>query len=319
MRRAAFLLSAAISMPAFAQENAPVADNEADTIIVTGSRFGGRTSTQSATPVDAIGRDQLQQSGRVDLIQQLKVEVPSFNTPRPLGSGVGDYLVPPSLRGLGPGEVLVLVNGKRRHTASDLNASNGIGRGDVSVDFNAIPSFALSRAEVLRDGASAQYGSDAISGVINLILDRSVGTRAQVTGGITTEGDGAYGEASVSSGIRVGDDGVFRLTASFQQHEGTNRSRPDTRQQYFGINAAGRPTTISGNYGSGTGLTPSNGTLDPREATIDRNVFRFGDQPSTNTQLFYNFAAPASDSVEVYSFGGYNRLDGNIEIGRAHV
>ena len=300
-------------MPAFAQDNDPAVETEADTVIVTGSRFGGRTSTQSATPVDAIGRDQLQQNGRVDLIQQLKVEVPSFNTPRPLGSGVGDYLVPPSLRGLGPGEVLVLVNGKRRHTASDLNASNGIGRGDVSVDFNAIPSFALSRAEVLRDGASAQYGSDAISGVINLILDRSVGTRAQVTGGITTEGDGAYGEASVSSGIRVGEDGVFRLTASFQQHEGTNRSRPDTRQQYFGTNAAGRPTTISGNYGSGTGLTPSNGTLDPREATIDRNVFRFGDQPSTNAQVFYNFAAPASDSVEVYSFGGYNRLDGDIE------
>lgn len=313
VRRAAFLLSAAVSMPAFAQDNDPAVETEADTVIVTGSRFGGRTSTQSATPVDAIGRDQLQQSGRVDLIQQLKVEVPSFNTPRPLGSGVGDYLVPPSLRGLGPGEVLVLVNGKRRHTASDLNASNGIGRGDVSVDFNAIPSFALSRAEVLRDGASAQYGSDAISGVINLILDRSVGTRAQVTGGITTEGDGAYGEASVSSGIRVGEDGVFRLTASFQQHEGTDRSRADTRQQYFGTNPAGRPTTISGNYGSGTGLTPSNGTLDPREATIDRNVFRFGDQPSTNAQLFYNFAAPASDSVEVYSFGGYNRLDGDIE------
>lgn len=311
--RRAFLLSTFLAAPALAQERAPSTDNQGDAIIVTGSRFGGRTSTQSATPVDAIGREALEQSGRVDLIQQLKVEVPSFNTPRPLGSGVGDYLTPPSLRGLGPGEVLVLINGKRRHTASDLNASNGVGRGDVSVDFNAIPYFALSRAEVLRDGASAQYGSDAISGVINLILDRSTGTRAQVTGGITTEGDGAYGEASVSSGIRVGEGGVFRLTASFQQHEGTDRSRPDTRQQYFGTNAQGAPTTISGNYGSGIGLTPSNGALDPREATIDRNVFRFGDQPNSNKQIFYNFVAPASDSVEVYSFGGYNRLDGDIE------
>lgn len=312
-RRAAFLIPAALSMPAFAQERAPAEEAEGDAIIVTGSRFGGRSATRSATPVDAIGREQLQQSGRVDLIQQLKVTVPSFNTPRPLGSGVGDYLVPPSLRGLGPGEVLVLVNGKRRHTASDLNTSNGIGRGDVSVDFNAIPSFALARAEVLRDGASAQYGSDAISGVINLILDRSVGTRAQATGGITTRGDGAYGEASISSGIRVADTGVLRLTASYQQREGTSRARPDTRQQYFGTNAAGRPTVISGNYGSGTGLTPSSGTLDPREATIDRDVFRFGDQPSTNVQLFANFAAPASDQVEVYAFGGYNRLDGDIE------
>lgn len=295
------------------QEADAAPDEDEGEVIVTGSRFGGRTATQSTTPVDAISREDLQQSGRVDLIQQLKVEVPSFNTPRPLGSGVGDYLLPPSLRGLGPGEVLVLVNGKRRHTSSDLNASNGIGRGDISVDFNAIPSFALDRAEVLRDGASAQYGSDAISGVINLLLDRSLGTRAQVTGGITTEGDGAYGEASVSSGIRVGTDGAFRLTASIQKGEGTNRSRPDTRQQYFGTNAAGRPVAISGNFGSGTGLTPSSGTLDPRETTIDRNVFRFGDQPSTNKQVFFNLVAPASPSVELYAFGGYNRLDGDIE------
>ena len=313
----ATMVGAGLTSPALAQTAASTASAGAtntaqDEVIVTGSRFGGRTATQSATPVDAITRDELQQNGRVDLLQQLKVRVPSFNIPRPLGSGVGDYLQPPSLRGLGPGEVLVLVNGKRRHTSSDLNASNGIGRGDVSVDFNAIPSFALARAEVLRDGTAAQYGSDAISGVINLILDRSVGTRAQATFGTTTRGDGETYEASVSSGIRVGEDGAFRLTASFQKHQGTDRSLPDTRQQYFGTNAAGRPVAISGNYGSGTGLTPSAGTLDPREATIDRNVFRFGDQPSTNEQIFYNLVAPASASVEVYSFGGYSRLDGDI-------
>lgn len=308
---AAALLS--FPVPVIAQEAESTAGDESSTIVVTGDRFGGRTTIDSPAPVDSISREQLQQSGRVDLIQMLKVEVPSFNSPRPLGSGVGDYLVPPSLRGLGPGEVLVLINGKRRHTSSDLNSSNGIGRGDVSVDFNAIPSFALARAEVLRDGASAQYGSDAISGVINLILDRSVGTRAQVTGGTTTEGDGEFWEASVSSGIRVGEEGVFRLTASIQDRNSTDRSRPDTRQQYFGTNAAGRPTAISGNFGSGVGLTPSNGTLDPREVTIDRRVFRFGDQPSTNKQLFFNIAAPASDAVEVYAFGGYNRLDGDIE------
>ncbi|WP_315760760.1 TonB-dependent receptor plug domain-containing protein [Sphingomonas sp. Y38-1Y] len=308
---AAALLS--LPMPVAAQEAEASGDEAGASIVVTGDRFGGRTTTDSPAPVDSIGREQLQQSGRVDLIQMLKVEVPSFNSPRPLGSGVGDYLVPPSLRGLGPGEVLVLVNGKRRHTSSDLNSSNGIGRGDISVDFNAIPSFALARAEVLRDGASAQYGSDAISGVINLILDRSVGTRAQVTAGTTTKGDGEFWEASVSSGIAVAEGGVFRLTASIQDRNGTDRSRPDTRQQYFGTNAAGRPVAISGNYGSGVGLTPSNGTLDPREATIDRRVFRFGDQPSTNKQIFFNFAAPASDDVEAYAFGGYNRLDGDIE------
>lgn len=324
--RFAVLLASAASLPANATQAqtvppAPgdpqdsVARDEASAgdVVITGSRFGARTTTESPTPVDAISREELQQSGRIDLLQQLKVQVPSFNAPRPLGSGVGDFLQPPSLRGLGPGEVLVLVNGKRRHTSSDLNASNGVGRGDISVDFNAIPSMALARAEVLRDGAAAQYGSDAISGVINLILDRSAGTRAQATYLTTTDGDGETYEASVSSGVRIGADGAFRLTASFQDSQGTNRSRPDTRQQYFGTNVAGRPVAISGNFGSGVGLTPSNGALDPREATIDRNVFRFGDQPNTNRQIFYNFVAPASDAVEVYSFGGYNRLDGDIE------
>lgn len=279
-------------------------------VVVTGSRFGARTATESNVPVDSVSREELQQSGRIDLLQQLKVQVPSFNAPRPLGSGVGDFLQPPSLRGLGPGEVLVLVNGKRRHTSSDLNASNGIGRGDVSVDFNAIPTLALSRAEVLRDGAAAQYGSDAISGVINLILDRSPGTRAQATYLQTTEGDGEAYEVGASSGIRIGEDGVFRLTAVFRDQNGTDRSRLDTRQQYFGGGGTRLP---SGNFGSGTGLTASNGTLDPREATIDRRVFRFGDQPSTNKQIFYNFVAPVPGGVEVYSFGGYSRLDGGIE------
>lgn len=313
-----YLLSMLALLPAAAYgQAAPPAEVEADAgdgeVVVTGSRFGARTATDSTAPVDAISRDELQQSGRVDLVQMLKVQVPSFNTPRPLGSGVGDYLVPPSLRGLGPGEVLVLVNGKRRHTSSDLNASNGIGRGDISVDFNAIPSLALSRVEVLRDGAAAQYGSDAISGVINLILDRTPGTRAQATYLQTTEGDGETYDIGASTGFAFGDGGIFRVTAAVRGAKGTDRSLPDTRQQYFGRNVANAQTTISGNFGSGTGLTPSNGTLDPREATFDRDVFRFGDQPSTNKQLFFNLVAPIPGGPEVYAFGGYNRLDGRIE------
>lgn len=311
------LASGCLAVPGFAQESLSVDldvsdPSESKDIVVTGSRFGGRTVTQSATPVDSISREAMEQSGRVDVIQMLKVQVPSFNTPRPIASGVGDYLQPPSLRGLGPGEVLVLVNGKRRHTSADLNASNGIGRGDVSVDFNAIPSLALSRVEVLRDGAAAQYGSDAISGVINMILDRSVGTRAQATYLQTTKGDGETYEVSVSSGLRIGDDGVLRLTAAYQDHGASNRARADTRQQYFGTNAAGALVMPSSYYGSGTGLTAPNGALDPREAGFDRNVFFQGDQPNTNKQLFFNFVAPIPGGAEFYSFGGYNRIDGDI-------
>lgn len=317
LSRASFLaalLAGGCPLTAMAQEGAPQPNpDQSDTIIVTGSRFGGRTAIQSATPVDSISREQLQQSGRVDLIQMLKVQVPSFNTPRPLASGVGDYLQPPSLRGLGPGEVLVLVNGKRRHTSADLNASNGIGRGDVAVDFNAIPALALSQVEVLRDGAAAQYGSDAISGVINIMLDRSVGTRAQATYLTTTQGDGGTYDISASVGLRVGDGGVFRLTAAYQDHGGTNRARPDTRQQYFGRNASGALVAPSANYGSGVGLTPSAGTLDAREASFNRNTFQIGDQPNSNKQIFYNAVVPVPGDVELYAFGGYNRIDGTIQ------
>ncbi len=319
------LATCALPLPALAQQvgqaaakaetesEAAIEPSDGSDIVVTGSRFGGRTRLESATPVDAISQEELQQSGRVDLIQMLKVQVPSFSSPRPLASGIGDFLQPPSLRGLGPGELLVLINGKRRHTASDLNSSNGIGRGDVSIDFNAIPSLALSRIEVLRDGAAAQYGSDAISGVINMFLDRSVGTRAQATYLTTTEGDGDTYEASASVGVPVGANGVFRLTAAYQDRGGTNRARPDTRQQYFGTNAAGRPMLPSGNFGSGTGLTAPAGTLDPREAGFNRNSSQQGDQPNTNKQIFYNFVAEAPGNVELYSFGGYNRIDGDIQ------
>lgn len=319
------LATCALPLPALAQQvgqaaakaetesEAAIEPSDGSDIVVTGSRFGGRTRLESATPVDAISQEELQQSGRIDLIQMLKVQVPSFSSPRPLASGIGDFLQPPSLRGLGPGELLVLINGKRRHTASDLNSSNGIGRGDVSIDFNAIPSLALSRIEVLRDGAAAQYGSDAISGVINMFLDRSVGTRAQATYLTTTEGDGDTYEASASVGVPVGANGVFRLTAAYQDRGGTNRARPDTRQQYFGTNAAGRPVLPSGNFGSGTGLTAPAGTLDPREADFNRNSSQQGDQPNTNKQIFYNFVAEAPGNVELYSFGGYNRIDGDIQ------
>nr|WP_237349686.1 TonB-dependent receptor [Xanthomonas campestris] len=304
-----------MALPAFAEDreanSSTLVDKEFE-VITVGSRFGGRSMLQSPTPVDLITREEMERNGRVDLLQMLKVEVPSFNIPRPIASGAGDYLMPPSLRGLGPGEVLVLINGKRRHTSADLNSSNGVGRGDISIDFNAIPSLALSRVEVLRDGAAAQYGSDAISGVINLTLDRSLETVAHATYLATSKGDGQTHEVAAATGFPIGREGVVRLTAAVQDIAASNRARPDTRQQYFGANAAGAPVMPSGNYGSGTGLTAPNGRLDPLEAGFDRDVFFQGTQPSTNRQLFYNLVTPLSDAVEFYSFGGHSRLDGDI-------
>lgn len=249
--------------------------NEALTeIVVTGSRFGGRTVVESPTPIDSIGAEQLTRGGATDLQSMLKVAVPSFSTPRPSAAGVADFLTPPTLRGLSTGQILLLVNGKRRHTSSQLNTSNQIGRGDVAYDFNAIPAAAIKRVEVLRDGAAAQYGSDAIAGVMNIVLDDSVGYVAQGKAGATTHSDGRHLEAAASAGFALGDDGVFRLTMQYQDHERTDRALPDTRQQYLGSNGTRAP---SANFGSGTGLTPSSGTLDPREASFDRSIWVFGE------------------------------------------
>ncbi|MDX2142477.1 MAG: TonB-dependent receptor [Rhodospirillaceae bacterium] len=276
-------------------------------IVVTGSRFGGRIVTESPTPIDLVSGTELQRGGQVQLQNILKTAVPSFSMSQPATAGTLDFTSTPALRGLGPGELLLMVNGKRRHSTGILNNNNQIGRGDVGYDFSAIPTEAIGRVEVLRDGASAQYGADAISGVINIVLDKSLGSNVSVMSGVMTEGDGFVVEVNGSHGFQIGSDGVLRLTARYQNRNGTNRAEPDTRQQYFGSNGT---RTISNFFGSGTGLTPANGTLDPREATINRNVFQLGDPKFNVPSVFANLELPTSDNVTVYGFGGYSALDG---------
>ncbi len=276
-------------------------------IVVIGSRFGQRTVTNSPTPVDLISGEQLTRSGTTDLQSMLKVAVPTFSIPRPSSANVSDFLQSPTIRGLSTGDLLLLVNGKRRHTNSDLNINNQIGRGDVAYDFSAIPTSAIKRVEVLREGAAAQYGSDAVAGVTNIVLDDSIGYLAQVQFGQTTHGDGQNFRAALGAGFRVGSQGRLRITAEYIDHSRTDRALPDTRQQYFG---SGGTTLPSGNYGSGTGLTPSSGTLDPREATFNRDIWVYGEPAYKNRILFVNYTQPLSNDVTLYAFGGYNRLVG---------
>jgi iron complex outermembrane receptor protein len=287
--------------------------NTVGELVVTGSRFGPRIVTQSVTPIDSISQEELSKVGATDLQGTLRAVVPSFSIPRPATAGVADFLQSPTLRGLSTGDLLVLLNGKRRHTNADLNTGQQIGRGDVAYDFSAIPSAALARVEVLRDGAAAQYGSDAISGVIDLQLDKSLGFSFNARYGETQEGDGGDLQVSLGQGFAIGKDGGFiRLTGSYQHQEKTNRALPDTRQQYFGT-TAGRPVAPSAFYGSGIGLTASNGTLDPREALIDRNLFVFGQPKFINLALFANSEAPITPDVTFYAFGGVNRLKGTSD------
>jgi iron complex outermembrane recepter protein len=295
--------------PTAAHAQAPTESDEAqDTIVVTGNRFGERSATDSLTPIDALPQDQLAQSGRVDLLTALKVVAPSFNSPSTTGSAFVDFSSPVLLRGLSPGQVLVLVDGRRRHTVGEINLGNTLGRGDITYDLNPIPLEAVNRVEVLRDGATAQYGSDAIAGVVNVILNAEEGGSARAVTGATSEGDGEFTDLSLSYGLPIGDGGVIRATYRYRDQGGTNRAGPDTRQQYFGSNGATLP---SGNFGSGIGLTPSAGVLDPREATINRDtLFVIGQAGYEINSGLINFELPLSSSVQFHGFAGLSALEG---------
>ena len=165
------------------------------TIVVTGTRTSNRTVANSPVPVDVIGADQIANSGQTETNRILNQLVPSFNFPQPSIADGSDALRPATLRGLSPDQTLVLVNGKRRHVSALLNINGTVGRGSAAVDLNLIPGIAISRVEVLRDGAAAQYGSDAIAGVINIQLKNAhSGGRASVTWGeyLTTVNDVAH-------------------------------------------------------------------------------------------------------------------------------
>src|SRR5689334_16512493 len=214
MRRTAFTLLAGLSPLAFAQpvlaQTNPQAQQAAEaqaqtqvnaqgqpivneqTIVITGTRAANRTVANSPVPVDVISAESINHTGQTETNRVLNSLVPSFNFPQPSIADGSDALRPATLRGLSPDQTLVLVNGKRRHVSALLNINGTVGRGSAAVDLNLIPGLAISRVEVLRDGAAAQYGSDAIAGVINIQLKAANhGGRASVTWGeyITTIND----------------------------------------------------------------------------------------------------------------------------------
>ncbi|MCO4092896.1 MAG: TonB-dependent receptor [Sphingorhabdus sp.] len=316
-------LFVAAANPAFAQDSAPqdaVAEEATgqDAIIVTGTRRTDRTVADSTVPVDIISAEALLNSGQTETNKLLNQLVPSFNFPQPSLTDGTDSLRPATLRGLAPDQVLVLVNGKRRHQSALVNLNGSVGRGSTAVDLNTIPPLAIERIEVLRDGAASQYGSDAIAGVINVQLKKGMGGRAQATFGkyitemedvgqvdtvslttgssdnptITYTGkdrkrnDGDTYTFASNFGLPLGESGYLNLTAEYKDRSPTNRSGPDIRRNYF---AAG----------------------DPREATFNRYAHRYGDGVSKDLNFFVNAGYEFSDSAEFYTFGSYGVRDGN--------
>lgn len=230
-RWGAATLGLSMTLTVWAQDTAPPDQQKAKTlegVQVVGSRAKDRTAAETPAPVDVIGREQLESAGVVEVGQALQMLEPSFNFSRTFVSDGTDTIRPATLRGLGPDQVLVLVNGKRRHQQALVNVQQTIGRGSAGTDINAIPISAIERIEVLRDGAAAQYGSDAISGVINIVLKKQVGdTNVSLTGGKTYKGDGFTRQGGINTGLRLGHDGYLDLTAEYRHRDPTNRAGPD--------------------------------------------------------------------------------------------
>ena len=307
----AVFVAAALSQAALAQQGQQAAGaEELEQVVITGTRVANRSALDTAVPVDVVPASALQNLGVAEINQALSVALPSFTFPRPGLADGTDTVRPASLRGLAPDQTLVLVNGKRRHTAALVNVNGTVGRGSAAVDLNTIPNVAVRGIEVLRDGASAQYGSDAIAGVINLRMreDSSGGelgvsygwrdsTYKNLTGtppaGATwsapavlkrSRSDGETLTVSGWKGFALGDSGFLTVSAEYKDAERTERGGWDFRQQY---------------------ARTSTGAFDPREATFDRFSQWYGEPELKQTTVFVNAGIDVNDNAEFYASASY--------------
>ena len=271
-----------------------------DEVVLVGSRSPKRTALDTAVPVDVLDVAGIASlTGKVEVNEILQYAAPSFNASKQSGSDGADHVVPASLRGLGPDQTLVLINGKRRHQSSLVNIFGTRGRGNSGTDLNAIPASAIKRIEVLRDGASAQYGSDAIAGVINIVLKNNTDG---VSGGITY---GAYSTA-------IGDGWEERSGETLYNVEGENRL--DGKDKNFD----GETVKIDLNYGAALG--ENGGFINFTTELLSKdNTLRpgfswrkgYGSAGVDGFNFMVNAAVPVGDKTEIYAFGGRNFRDTN--------
>ncbi len=312
-RHILFAAASAASLLATAAAAQTSAASEVEELIVTGTRTEGRTRLESLAPVDVISQDALSKVGVSELNQALSIALPSFNFPRPGLADGTDTIRPAQLRGLSPDQTLVLVNSKRRHSAALVNVNGTIGRGSSAVDLNTIPSAIVQSIEVLRDGASAQYGSDAIAGVLNLRLReaRSGGNITATYGArVTTVStlvaptpaganftvadkarydrtDGETANISGWIGLPLGEAGFLTLAGEVLDQKKTIRTAPDWRQQYPLVG----------------------GAFDPREATFDRYNAWYGEPDIRQYTAFANAGYDLSDTSSLYGWASYQNRD----------
>ena len=303
-------------------------------IAVIGSRSAtARTNIQTATPVDVISTKELKSFGQVDVGQILNFVAPSFSSNRQTVTDGTDHIDPASLRGLGPDQVLVLLNGKRRHTSSLVNINGSVGRGSVGTDMNAIPVAAIERIEVLRDGAAAQYGSDAIAGVINIVLKKGYsGTSASLTygsnmtkmnynvpvlGSTTPTSysknitDGQVFQFDFSKGFRLGKEGSLTIAAQVNDRGNTSRSGLDNAPTVFLGANGGFPGTPAGQDVSAfrAKLIADDAAL-ASSRNYNRENMIFGNSSARNYGVFVNGGIPLDEKSEIYFSGGYTYRTG---------
>ena len=285
-------------------------------VVVVGSRNVNRTATDTPVPVDVLDVTELTQvAPQVTVNQILNYAAPSFSSNSQTIADGTDHLDPAQLRGLGPDQVLVLINGKRRHQSSLVNVNGSVGRGSVGTDLNAIPSFAIKRIEVLRDGAAAQYGSDAVAGVINIVLkDQTDGLEFLVTGGAnvgrnadfnTGGSDGENIQIDANYGIKLGEKGGFiNFTGSFFSRDFASRSGPFAGTIYNLYNVGER---IQGGYDGATDFINDNSLSAFADDVIAENEALAGiynaalstgenSETSTVASLMTNFGLSAEDA-----------------------
>ncbi|MFL6711029.1 MAG: TonB-dependent receptor plug domain-containing protein [Massilia sp.] len=276
--RLTLLALAVMSTTGAALAQTTASADEPAKVVVLGSRASAKSALDTSVPVGLINSKDMQTAGPVELGKLLQTLDPSVNFTTTFISDGTDIIRPATLRGLGPDQLLVLVNGKRRHQQALVNVQQSIGRGSAGTDINAIPLAAIHHIEVLRDGAAAQYGSDAIAGVINIVLKQQFDqTQMSGTVGTTKVGDGDLVSGSVNQGFALGDRGGYlNLTVEARRRGETNRAGVDSLR------------------------------VDPPRVTQ-----RIGDSLAKDAYLWWNAAVPTAATSELYVFGGISRRTGD--------
>ena len=272
-----------------------------------GTRTQGVQPLESAVPVELVLGERLRSTGQLETGRALQMQAPSFNFSSSTISDGTDALRPATLRGLGPDQTLVLVNGKRRHNSALIHVNTSVGRGSSGTDMNAIPIAAIERIEVLRDGAAAQYGSDAIAGVINLVLKNSPGFSMDTAWGQTYAGDGDTFMHSMHGGWANDNGGFFNLTFETRHRDRTNRAGWSGRTQYPLVDCALDAPYAIGVGGGNPGAGTPGRCFDAREYTFSRKNFRIGDAASEQYSVYYNAGIPIGERATFYSFGGWTQ------------